>query len=149
MGKKRVHAQQSGETEARPPPGKSPFWCYYCGYEAKDETTLIQHQAAKHFACPFCDVGAFGRLCQSLSGLIAHARRSHRKDLEKVPGAMKGRESTEVDVYGMSGIPQDALDAFKESLGDDADVGEVTEPPPPAIEPAVAAPALAAPALAA
>jgi len=123
MGKKRVHAQQTGETEARPPPGKSPFWCYYCGYEAKDETTLIQHQAAKHFACPFCDVGSFGRLCQSLSGLVSHVRRSHRKDLDKVPGAMQGRDSVSMNIFGMSGIPQDALDARREEMG-------ITEPEP-------------------
>lgn len=117
MGKKRVHAQQSGETEARPPPGKSPFWCYYCGYEATDETKLIQHQAAKHFACPFCDVGAFGRLCQSLSGLVSHVRRSHRKDLDKVPGAIQGRDSVSMNIFGMSGIPQELLDARREEMG--------------------------------
>lgn len=108
--------------------GKYKFWCYYCGADSKDEGTLIQHQAAKHFACPFCDVGAFGRLCQSLSGLVSHVRRSHRKELDKVPGAMPGRESTETDVYAMNGIPANVLEAANQNNPVDNDEDDAPAP---------------------
>lgn len=43
MGKKK----KKKPVEAKP-------WCFYCEREFADETTLVQHQKAKHFKCPVC-----------------------------------------------------------------------------------------------
>eukprot|EP00401_Gymnodinium_catenatum_P078780 CAMPEP_0117534992 /NCGR_PEP_ID=MMETSP0784-20121206/40700_1 /TAXON_ID=39447 /ORGANISM="" /LENGTH=321 /DNA_ID=CAMNT_0005331495 /DNA_START=58 /DNA_END=1019 /DNA_ORIENTATION=- len=129
MGKKR-----GGDVQAICTDRKRRYQCYYCGAESKDEVALIQHQGAKHFACPFCEVGTYGRLCQSLSGLVSHVRRSHRKDLEKVPGAMEGRESILVEVYGMSGIPPEILAEMEPPEPEEPAPAPPEDPAPPVPE---------------
>jgi len=102
MGKKKAAASSAD--------AKQRWLCYYCNTYSKDESSLIQHQAAKHFTCPFCTRNAFGRNCLSLAGLMTHVKRSHHKDLKAVPGAIEGRDSTDISVYGMSGVPEEVLD---------------------------------------
>lgn len=92
------------------------WWCYYCDTRHEDEYKLIQHQRSKHFLCRLCDPNAYGRNCLSLSGLVSHTRRSHRKEIKEVPNAVEGRESLEVEVSAMNGIPQEALDEFNSRL---------------------------------
>lgn len=139
-----MHTSDGGVDGNAVPGRKSAYWCYYCGSEAKDEVALIQHQAAKHFACPYCDVGAFGRLCQSLPGLVSHVRRSHRKDLDKVPGALEDRQSVKVSVFGMSGIPAEFLENNVEA--EPVDLEAPPAPPPAPAPPVPALPPAPAPA---
>jgi len=102
MGKKRALGAGTSATSLE---RTSQYWCYYCGVEAKDEGSLIRHQTSKHFRCPLCEPRSAGGHCISLAGLFSHVRRSHGKELDKVPGAIEGRENPRVEVYGMTGIP--------------------------------------------
>jgi len=99
--------------------GPPRWWCYYCDTRHEGELQLIQHQRHKHFLCRLCDPKSYGRNCLSLSGLISHVRRSHRQEITEVPGAIEGRRSTDVEVSGMNGIPDQALDAFEERLAEE------------------------------
>lgn len=121
MGKKRALGQDAAKVEQ-----SAKFWCYYCGSEARDNTALIRHQQAKHFRCPECDPKSSGGHCRTLSGLFSHLRRSHGKELDKVPGAIEGRTDVGIDVYGMIGIPVEALEVEEDAAADG------NPPPPPA-----------------
>jgi len=33
----------------------------------------------------------------------------HKETIDKIPGAVLGRDSTEIELYGMQGIPEDAV----------------------------------------
>ena len=107
-------------------------WCYYCGREFSDERVLGSHQRSKHFKCGSCD-----RLCNSLPAMRHHALKAHGENVLKarhsrggirlaflrprplslarclrlcrqVPNARPNRESVEVSVVGMVGIPDAA-----------------------------------------
>ncbi|CAL8468315.1 g7855 [Coccomyxa elongata] len=82
---------------------EQPPWCYYCDRIFSDESTLIQHQKAKHFKCTTCH-----RKLTSASGLRVHCHQVHRFTLDKVPAAKLGRDSIELEVFGMSGVPEGA-----------------------------------------
>ncbi|KAE9553458.1 hypothetical protein FO519_003330 [Halicephalobus sp. NKZ332] len=75
-------------------------WCWYCNREFEDEKILIQHQKAKHFKCPTCNKKLF-----TGPGLVVHCMQVHKETIDKIPGAIPGRDSTDVEVYGMEGIP--------------------------------------------
>ncbi|EPS72274.1 hypothetical protein M569_02488 [Genlisea aurea] len=81
-------------------------WCYYCDREFEDEKILVQHQKAKHFKCHVCH-----KKLSTASGMAIHVLQVHKEQVSKVPNAKPGRESTEIDIYGMEGIPADALAA--------------------------------------
>ncbi|BDA51677.1 probable BUB3-interacting and GLEBS motif-containing protein ZNF207 at N-terminal half [Coccomyxa sp. Obi] len=83
---------------------EQPPWCYYCDRVFSDESTLIQHQKAKHFKCTTCH-----RKLTSASGLRVHCHQVHRFTLDKVPAAIPGRDSIELEVFGMSGVPEGAV----------------------------------------
>lgn len=79
------------------------FWLIisrYCNREFEDEKILIQHQKAKHFKCHIC-----GKKLFTGPGLAIHCMQVHKETIDKIPGALPGRDSTEVEVYGMEGIP--------------------------------------------
>ncbi|EIE18094.1 hypothetical protein COCSUDRAFT_68416 [Coccomyxa subellipsoidea C-169] len=78
-------------------------WCYYCDRIFSDESTLIQHQKAKHFKCTTCH-----RKLTSASGLRVHCHQVHRFTLDKVPAAIPGKDSIDLEVFGMSGVPEGA-----------------------------------------
>lgn len=80
-----------------------PF-CYYCDRIFDDEETLTTHQKAKHFRCSEC-----GKRLSSLKSLTLHREGVHKSALDVVPNAIKGRESVNVEVYGMSGVPEAIL----------------------------------------
>eukprot|EP00928_Gymnodinium_smaydae_P035258 TRINITY_DN24838_c0_g2_i2.p1 TRINITY_DN24838_c0_g2~~TRINITY_DN24838_c0_g2_i2.p1 ORF type:complete len:657 (+),score=135.86 TRINITY_DN24838_c0_g2_i2:48-2018(+) len=129
MGKKRGGDAHANAADAE---GDGKFWCYYCDAKAKDEQALIQHQAAKHFTCTLCDKSSPGRFCLSLGGLLAHVRRSHKKELDRVPGAIEGRQNTAVDVVGMIGIPEEFLEARGQgSANAAASAAAAVQPPAP------------------
>ena len=96
MGKKR--SAKSIEEE------KPEIWCYYCDREFDDERILIQHQKAKHFKCDFCN-----KKLTTASGLAVHCLQVHKEAVTKVPNAKPERESVDIEVYGMAGIPEEFL----------------------------------------
>lgn len=84
----------------------------------------------KHFRCPHCDPHAPGVHCQSVSGLVSHIRRSHQKELERVPGAIEGRTDPKVDVYGMMGIPEELLEGEFENNEEETPKATTVSPSP-------------------
>ncbi|XP_051128316.1 protein SUPPRESSOR OF FRI 4 isoform X2 [Andrographis paniculata] len=81
-------------------------WCYYCDREFEDEKILVQHQKAKHFKCHVCH-----KKLSTAGGMAIHVLQVHKEQVSKVPNAKPGRESTEIEIYGMQGIPPEALAA--------------------------------------
>ncbi|GAA0159748.1 DNA metabolism protein [Lithospermum erythrorhizon] len=80
------------------------MWCYYCDREFEDEKILIQHQKAKHFKCHVCH-----KKLSTAGGMTIHVLQVHKENITKVPNAKPGRESTDIEIYGMQGIPADIL----------------------------------------
>eukprot|EP00261_Vitis_vinifera_P033439 XP_019074682.1 PREDICTED: protein SUPPRESSOR OF FRI 4 isoform X1 [Vitis vinifera] len=81
-------------------------FCYYCEREFEDEKILVQHQKAKHFKCHVCN-----KKLSTASGMAIHVLQVHKETVSKVPNANPGRESTEIEIFGMQGIPDDILAA--------------------------------------
>ncbi|KAK9268225.1 hypothetical protein L1049_010668 [Liquidambar formosana] len=81
-------------------------WCYYCDREFDDEKILVQHQKAKHFKCHVCH-----KKLSTAGGMVIHVLQVHKEAVTKVPNAKPGRETTEIEIYGMQGIPPDILEA--------------------------------------
>ncbi|KAG5516121.1 hypothetical protein RHGRI_036987 [Rhododendron griersonianum] len=81
-------------------------WCYYCDREFDDEKILVQHQKAKHFKCHVCH-----KKLSTAGGMVIHVLQVHKESVPKVPNAKPGRESTDIEIYGMQGIPPDVLAA--------------------------------------
>ncbi|KAE8671112.1 Protein SUPPRESSOR OF FRI 4 [Hibiscus syriacus] len=84
----------------------SKVWCYYCDREFDDEKILVQHQKAKHFKCHVCH-----KKLSTAGGMAIHVLQVHKESVAKVPNAKSGRESTDIEIYGMQGIPPDVLTA--------------------------------------
>ncbi|KFM78878.1 Zinc finger protein 207, partial [Stegodyphus mimosarum] len=76
-------------------------WCWYCNREFDDEKILIQHQKAKHFKCHICHKKLY-----TGPGLAIHCMQVHKDTLDKVPNALPNRNSVDVEIYGMEGIPE-------------------------------------------
>ncbi|KFK44891.1 hypothetical protein AALP_AA1G316200 [Arabis alpina] len=93
MGKKKKRATEK-------------VWCYYCDREFDDEKILVQHQKAKHFKCHVCH-----KKLSTASGMVIHVLQVHKENVTKVPNAKSGRDSTDIEIYGMQGIPADVLAA--------------------------------------
>eukprot|EP00252_Welwitschia_mirabilis_P008122 TRINITY_DN19835_c1_g1_i1.p1 TRINITY_DN19835_c1_g1~~TRINITY_DN19835_c1_g1_i1.p1 ORF type:complete len:396 (-),score=80.85 TRINITY_DN19835_c1_g1_i1:299-1486(-) len=84
-------------------------WCYYCEREFDDEKVLVQHQKAKHFKCHYCH-----KKLSTAGGMAIHVLQVHKETVTKVPNAKPDRESTEIEIYGMEGIPPEILAAHDE-----------------------------------
>ncbi|XP_038995417.1 protein SUPPRESSOR OF FRI 4-like isoform X2 [Hibiscus syriacus] len=84
----------------------SKVWCYYCDREFDDEKILVQHQKAKHFKCHVCH-----KKLSTAGGMAIHVLQVHKESVTKVPNAKPGRDSTDIEIYGMQGIPPDVLAA--------------------------------------
>ncbi|KAG5248829.1 protein SUPPRESSOR OF FRI [Salix suchowensis] len=82
----------------------SKVWCYYCDREFDDEKILVQHQKAKHFKCHVCH-----KKLSTAGGMSIHVLQVHKESVTNVPNAKPGRESTDIEIYGMQGIPPDVL----------------------------------------
>ncbi|KAK1947132.1 Protein SUPPRESSOR OF FRI 4 [Phytophthora citrophthora] len=93
MGKKK---RRDDSTEA---PVRRIF-CYYCDRNFDDERVLILHQKARHFKCPTCH-----KKLTTISGMSIHMQQVHKETLKSIPNAKPGKESAEVEVYGMEGVP--------------------------------------------
>ncbi|CAL0318594.1 unnamed protein product [Lupinus luteus] len=81
-------------------------WCYYCDREFDDEKILVQHQKAKHFKCHVCH-----KKFSTTGSMIIHVLQVHKESVTKVPNAKSDRDSIDIEIYGMQGIPPDILDA--------------------------------------
>ncbi|OQR73811.1 zinc finger protein-like [Tropilaelaps mercedesae] len=79
-------------------------WCWYCNREFDDEKILIQHQKAKHFKCHVCHKKLF-----TGPGLAIHCMQVHKETLDKVPNALPNRNSVDIEIYGMEGIPPEDI----------------------------------------
>lgn len=91
-----------GKKKKRP----TKVWCYYCDREFDDEKILVQHQKAKHFKCHVCH-----KKLSTAGGMVIHVLQVHKESVTKVPNAKPERESTEIEIFGMQGIPPDILAA--------------------------------------
>lgn len=65
---------------------------------------LIQHQRAKHFKCPQCH-----KKISSAQGMMVHVFQVHKETIEKVPGAKPDRDSFDMSIFGMDGVPANML----------------------------------------
>ncbi|XP_035212437.1 BUB3-interacting and GLEBS motif-containing protein ZNF207-like isoform X2 [Stegodyphus dumicola] len=79
-------------------------WCWYCNREFDDEKILIQHQKAKHFKCHICHKKLY-----TGPGLAIHCMQVHKDTLDKVPNALPNRNSVDIEIYGMEGIPEEDM----------------------------------------
>ena len=76
-----------------------PF-CYYCDKEFNNELILHQHQKARHFNCAKCK-----KRFSTAPALDTHQLQVHRGNLKRVPNAKAGRDSFDISIYGMDGVP--------------------------------------------
>ncbi|CAG8690715.1 4843_t:CDS:2 [Funneliformis mosseae] len=76
-------------------------WCWYCERDFEDEKVLVLHQKAKHFKCSHCN-----KKFNTAGGMVFHVAQVHKETIDTVSNALKGRESTKVEIFGMEGIPQ-------------------------------------------
>ncbi|EFY95534.2 hypothetical protein MHUMG1_08342 [Metarhizium humberi] len=104
MGKKKRGHPDIEEVLARP-------WCYYCERDFEDLKLLISHQKAKHFKCDRC-----GRRLNTAGGLSVHLNQVHKETLSQVENALPNRQGLEVEIFGMEGIPQDALEQHRSRI---------------------------------
>eukprot|EP00644_Phytophthora_capsici_P006255 jgi/Phyca11/117055/e_gw1.32.280.1 len=93
MGKKK-RRDESTEAPVRR------IFCYYCNRNFDDERVLILHQKARHFKCPTCH-----KKLTTISGMSIHMQQVHKETLQSIPNAKPGKESADVEVYGMEGVP--------------------------------------------
>ncbi|KAG7392275.1 hypothetical protein PHYPSEUDO_001379 [Phytophthora pseudosyringae] len=96
MGKKK--RRDDGGAGGEAPPRR--IFCYYCDRNFDDEKVLILHQKARHFKCPTCH-----KKLSTISGMIIHTQQVHKEALKSIPNAKPGKESVEVEIYGMEGVP--------------------------------------------
>ncbi|PWN36254.1 uncharacterized protein FA14DRAFT_113378, partial [Meira miltonrushii] len=84
-------------------------WCWYCDREFEDEKVLLQHQRAKHYRCPYCP-----RRLNTSGGLTVHLHQVHKAEPTTIENALPGRESFDIEIYGMVGIPEADLTEWQE-----------------------------------
>lgn len=84
----------------------------YCDREFEDEKVLINHQKAKHFKCHYCH-----KKLNSGSGLVIHVAQLHKETMVKIPNALDGHDTPEIEIYGMDGVPEEDLKRHREGLG--------------------------------
>lgn len=83
-----------------------PF-CFYCEKNFKNEVILHHHQKAKHFSCPKCP-----KKFSSIDSMIQHAKSQHNENVERVPNAIHGRDSTALKIFGMQGVPRAEIESW-------------------------------------
>ncbi|KAJ0390621.1 hypothetical protein P43SY_011196 [Pythium insidiosum] len=79
------------------------IFCYYCDRNFDDEKILIQHQKARHFKCHICH-----KKLSTASGMVIHMMQVHKETCTTVPNAKPGRESVDIEIYGMEGVPDES-----------------------------------------
>lgn len=107
------------------------FYSRYCNREFDDEKILVQHQKAKHFKCSIC----YKKLYTG-PGLAIHRMQVHKEALEKIPNALPNRNNTDIEIYGMEGIPEADLRLHETGrFGDAGGEPSTTLPVPPPVVP--------------
>ncbi|RPA78011.1 hypothetical protein BJ508DRAFT_161614 [Ascobolus immersus RN42] len=86
-------------------------WCYYCERDFDDLKILINHQKAKHYKCSRCQ-----RRLNTAGGLAVHMTQVHKETLDAIENAIPGRESVDVEIFGVEGIPEVELIAHKQRI---------------------------------
>jgi len=97
-------------------------WCWYCNRDFEEEKVLIQHQKAKHFKCHVCHKKLY-----TGPGLAIHTMQVHKEPITSIPNSLPHRGDTEVEIYGMEGIPDKDMDEKrkeKKTKKDDSDSDE-------------------------
>lgn len=82
-----------------------PF-CYYCDKEFNNEIILHQHQKAKHFNCKVCR-----KRFSTAPALDTHVLQTHKEKLTRVPNAKAQRDTFDISIFGMDGVPMFLIDA--------------------------------------
>jgi len=102
------------------------IFCYYCDRLFENERVLIQHQRAKHFKCPQCH-----KKVSSAHGMMVHVFQVHKETIDKVPGAKTDRDSFELGIFGMDGVPPEVLREKRIKLYGESSVaqGMISAPP--------------------
>jgi hypothetical protein len=80
-----------------------PF-CYYCDKEFNNEIILHQHQKARHFNCRLCR-----KRFSTGPALDTHVFQVHKERLHRVPNAKAGRDTFDISIYGMDGVPLELI----------------------------------------
>ncbi|KAI5481645.1 hypothetical protein MNV49_002871 [Pseudohyphozyma bogoriensis] len=89
----------------------------------EDDKVLLQHQKAKHFRCPHCP-----RRLNTAGGLAVHIDQVHKLGTDRIENALPGRDSFDIEIYGMEGIPAPDLAAWKKRHAEET--GQVVQKPP-------------------
>ncbi|KEI38849.1 uncharacterized protein L969DRAFT_50101, partial [Mixia osmundae IAM 14324] len=91
---------------------------------------LLQHQKARHFKCSHCP-----RRLNTAGGLAVHIDQVHKLPTDKsalITNALPGRDTFDVEIYGMVGVPAADLEAWKrrraEELGQTLETTKVKRP---------------------
>ncbi|KAK4058539.1 hypothetical protein OIO90_000701 [Microbotryomycetes sp. JL221] len=105
MGKNKKKAKKQAQDQA---------WCWYCERTFEDQAVLLQHQKAKHFRCPHCP-----RRLNTAGGLAVHVDQVHKLGVDKIENAIPGRDTFDVEIYGMEGIPAADLAAWKQKQAEE------------------------------
>lgn len=69
---------------------------------------MIQHQKAKHFKCPQCT-----RRLNTAGGLSVHLWQVHKAEPGVLENTLPGRNSFEIEIYGMAGVPEPDLKLWR------------------------------------
>ncbi|GAA6011258.1 hypothetical protein JCM10207_008280 [Rhodosporidiobolus poonsookiae] len=83
-------------------------WCWYCDRTFEDQRVLLSHQKAKHFRCSMCP-----RRLNTAGGLAVHLDQVHKVGTDKIENALPGRDSFDIEIYGMEGVPGPDLAAWR------------------------------------
>ncbi|GAA5952270.1 hypothetical protein JCM10213_005187 [Rhodosporidiobolus nylandii] len=83
-------------------------WCWYCDRTFEDQRVLLSHQKAKHFRCSMCP-----RRLNTAGGLAVHLDQVHKVPTDRIENALPGRDSFDIEIYGMEGVPGPDLAAWK------------------------------------
>ncbi|KAK9463311.1 uncharacterized protein V1516DRAFT_667422 [Lipomyces oligophaga] len=94
-------------------------WCYYCERDFDDLKVLISHQRAQHFKCDKCN-----KRLNTAGGLVIHAQQVHKENLSEVFNSIKGREDASVEIFGLEGIPADAVSEHEEKIREKYNIPE-------------------------
>lgn len=76
--------------------------------EFEDDKVLLSHQKAKHFRCPHCP-----RRLNTAGGLAVHIDQVHKLGTDRIANAVPGRDSFDIEIYGMEGVPAQDLKEWK------------------------------------
>ncbi|GAA5946458.1 hypothetical protein JCM3765_000252 [Sporobolomyces pararoseus] len=90
-------------------------WCWYCDRTFEDQRVLLSHQKAKHFRCSMCP-----RRLNTAGGLAVHLDQVHKVGTDKIENALPGRESFDIEIYGMEGVPAADLAAWKKRQAEES-----------------------------